>query len=150
MLIDWVTVAAQIVNFLVLVALMKRFLYGPLVAAIDAREKSFEDRLTDAARKESEAAARIEQLARQAADAEREKAAVPGGGTRRCGPAARGNSDRGARRRARRSKPNGATNWNASAALSSTTCAADPPPRSSPSRARPCMTLPVRISNAAL
>ena len=30
-LIDWFTVVAQIVNFLVLVALMKRFLYGPLV-----------------------------------------------------------------------------------------------------------------------
>jgi F-type H+-transporting ATPase subunit b len=75
-LIDWFTVVAQIVNFLVLVALLKRFLYGPLVAAIDAREKSIADRLADAARKETEAAAHIEQLARQAADAEREKAAL--------------------------------------------------------------------------
>jgi F-type H+-transporting ATPase subunit b len=75
-LIDWFTVAAQIVNFLVLVALLKRFLYGPLVAAIDAREKSIADRLADAARKENEAAARIEQLAKDAADAEREKAAI--------------------------------------------------------------------------
>ena len=38
MLIDWFTVVAQIVNFLILVALLKRFLYGPLIRAIDARE----------------------------------------------------------------------------------------------------------------
>ena len=31
MLIDWFTVVAQIVNFLVLVALLKHFLYGRLV-----------------------------------------------------------------------------------------------------------------------
>ncbi len=76
MLIDWFTVLAQIVNFLVLVALMKRFLYGPLVAAIDAREQSIAARLAEAARKEQEAAARIEQLAKEAAETEREKAAV--------------------------------------------------------------------------
>ena len=39
MLIDWFTVVAQIVNFLVLVALLKHFLWGRLVAAIDDREK---------------------------------------------------------------------------------------------------------------
>jgi F-type H+-transporting ATPase subunit b len=37
-LIDWFTVAAQIVNFLILVALLKRFLYRPIVRAMDARE----------------------------------------------------------------------------------------------------------------
>ncbi len=39
MLIDWFTVVAQIVNFLVLVWLLKRFLYKPILNAIDAREK---------------------------------------------------------------------------------------------------------------
>ncbi len=34
MQIDWVTVAAQIVNFLVLVWLLKRFLYGPIMRAM--------------------------------------------------------------------------------------------------------------------
>ena len=39
MLIDWYTVGAQAVNFLILVWLLKRFLYKPVLAAIDAREK---------------------------------------------------------------------------------------------------------------
>mgnify|MGYP005839627145 CR=1 FL=1 len=38
MSIDWVTVAAQIGNFLVLVWLLKRFLYKPILKGIDARE----------------------------------------------------------------------------------------------------------------
>jgi F-type H+-transporting ATPase subunit b len=75
-LIDWFTVLAQIVNFLVLVALMKRFLYGPLVAAIDARERSIAGRLAEAAQKEREAAARIEQSARDAEEIEHEKGGI--------------------------------------------------------------------------
>ena len=39
MLIDWFTVSAQVVNFLILVWLLKRFLYRPILNAIDAREK---------------------------------------------------------------------------------------------------------------
>jgi F-type H+-transporting ATPase subunit b len=38
MLIDWFTVGAQVVNFLILVWLLKRFLYKPILHAIDARE----------------------------------------------------------------------------------------------------------------
>jgi F-type H+-transporting ATPase subunit b len=38
-LIDWFTVGAQIVNFLVLVALLKRFLYGPIIRNMDRREE---------------------------------------------------------------------------------------------------------------
>jgi F-type H+-transporting ATPase subunit b len=51
MLINWFTVVAQIVNFLVLVALLKRFLWGRLVAAIDAREKHIAGRLAEAEEK---------------------------------------------------------------------------------------------------
>lgn len=39
MLIDWFTVVAQILNFLVLVWLLKRFLYKPILNAIAEREK---------------------------------------------------------------------------------------------------------------
>jgi F-type H+-transporting ATPase subunit b len=39
MLIDWFTVGAQAFNFLVLVWLLKRFLYKPVLAAIAAREE---------------------------------------------------------------------------------------------------------------
>jgi F-type H+-transporting ATPase subunit b len=45
MLIDWFTVGAQAVNFLILVWLLKRFLYRPVLAAVDAREE--EDRRAD-------------------------------------------------------------------------------------------------------
>ena len=36
--VDWITVAAQIANFLVLVWLLKRFLYGPVILAMDERD----------------------------------------------------------------------------------------------------------------
>ena len=49
MLIDWFTVGAQAINFLALVWLMKRFLYGPVLAAIDAREKKIAGELKEAA-----------------------------------------------------------------------------------------------------
>jgi F-type H+-transporting ATPase subunit b len=49
MLIDWFTVAAQALNFLILVWLLKRFLYGPILKAIDAREKRIAGELADAA-----------------------------------------------------------------------------------------------------
>jgi len=48
MLIDWFTVAAQAVNFLILVWLLKRFLYAPILNAIDAREKRIADALANA------------------------------------------------------------------------------------------------------
>ena len=48
MLIDWFTVVAQIVNFLVLVALMKYFLYERIVRTIDEREKHIAKRLAEA------------------------------------------------------------------------------------------------------
>ncbi len=48
MLIDWFTVSAQVVNFLVLVWLLKRFLYRPILQAIDAREKRVAQTLSDA------------------------------------------------------------------------------------------------------
>ena len=55
MLIDWFTVAAQVVNFLILVWLLKRFLYKPVLAAIDEREKRIATQLQDAEKKKAEA-----------------------------------------------------------------------------------------------
>lgn len=55
MLIDWFTVIAQVVNFLILVWLMKRFLYTPILNAIDAREKRIAAGLADAEAKQGEA-----------------------------------------------------------------------------------------------
>ena len=55
MLIDWFTIAAQALNFLILVWLMKRFLYKPILQAIDAREKRIAKELADADAKKAEA-----------------------------------------------------------------------------------------------
>ena len=48
MLIDWFTVCAQVLNFLILVWLLKRYLYKPVLAAIDAREQKVAARIADA------------------------------------------------------------------------------------------------------
>jgi F-type H+-transporting ATPase subunit b len=55
MLIDWFTVIAQVINFLILVWLLKRFLYKPILNAVDAREKKVADELKNADAKEAEA-----------------------------------------------------------------------------------------------
>ena len=62
MLIDWFTVVAQIVNFLVLVGLMKYFLYERLIRAIDEREKGIAGRLAEAERKNQDAEHRMEEV----------------------------------------------------------------------------------------
>ena len=48
MLIDWFTVGAQALNFIILVWLMKRFLYKPVQDAIAAREKRIADQIAAA------------------------------------------------------------------------------------------------------
>lgn len=55
MLIDWFTVGAQTLNFLVLIWLLKHFLYKPILDAIDVREKRIAHELADAAKKQKEA-----------------------------------------------------------------------------------------------
>jgi len=55
MLIDWFTVGAQVLNFAILVWLMKRFLYKPIIHAIDAREKRITKELADADAKKADA-----------------------------------------------------------------------------------------------
>jgi F-type H+-transporting ATPase subunit b len=75
MLIDWFTVCAQALNFLILVGLLKRFLYRPVLAAIDAREKKIAEQLQSAAQKQALALAEKEDFQRRnaALDQEREK-----------------------------------------------------------------------------
>jgi len=60
MLIDWFTVFAQIVNFLILIWLLKKFLYGPIITAMDRREEKIASRLREALEKRNEAAKEIE------------------------------------------------------------------------------------------
>lgn len=60
MRVDWFTFAAQIINFLILIWLLKRFLYKPILNAIDTREKRIENELAEAASKMAEARAEQE------------------------------------------------------------------------------------------
>ena len=55
MFINWFTVLAQIVNFLILVWLLRRFLYKPVLDAIEKREKRIADELKEADSKKTEA-----------------------------------------------------------------------------------------------
>jgi F-type H+-transporting ATPase subunit b len=55
MLIDPFVVIAQIINFLILVALLKRFLYRPIAEAMEARSQRIERQLAIAAAKEQDA-----------------------------------------------------------------------------------------------
>jgi len=48
MLIDWFTVVAQMLNFLVLVWLLKRFLYKPVLQAVKQREEGINHQLQEA------------------------------------------------------------------------------------------------------
>jgi len=78
--IDWFTVGAQLLNFLILVWLMKRFLYQPVLDAIDARETRIADELAQAAATQAQAeterdAFRLKNQAFDAAHAEHLKMA---------------------------------------------------------------------------
>lgn len=74
MLIDWFTVCAQALNFLILVWLMQRFLYRPILRAIDARERRIALELEEANQKKSEAQKERELFLKKNEDFERQRA----------------------------------------------------------------------------
>lgn len=53
--IDWFTVGAQVFNFLLLVALLRIFLYRPILDMMDRREEKIASRLEEAQRRRDEA-----------------------------------------------------------------------------------------------
>ncbi len=65
MLIDWFTVLAQVVNFLVLILILKRFLYRPILGAVQERERRIASRLEGAEQARKEALLRTEELGRE-------------------------------------------------------------------------------------
>ena len=76
MLIDWFTVGAQVVNFLILVWLLKRFLYRPILNAIDLREKRIAAELADAAAKQTGAQKERDEFQHKNEDFDRQRAAL--------------------------------------------------------------------------
>ncbi len=81
MLIDWFTVGAQALNFLILVWLMKRFLYKPILHALHAREKLIATELADAAAKMAEAQKQHDAFEHKNEDFDRQRAALLGKAT---------------------------------------------------------------------
>lgn len=92
MQIDWLTVAAQWINFLILMWLLRRFLYQPIVQAMDKRQQTIaanaraaEQKMQQAEQEADNYRNKLAELeahrtalmteARQAADSEREKLA---------------------------------------------------------------------------
>jgi F-type H+-transporting ATPase subunit b len=76
MLIDWFTVIAQIANFLILVWLLKHFLYKPILDALDAREKKIGKELADADLKKSEAEKEHDEFRHKNAEFEQQRATL--------------------------------------------------------------------------
>lgn len=76
MLIDWFTVLAQVVNFLILVWLLKRFLYQPILDAIDARERRIAKELADADAKKAEAQKERDEFQRKNEEFDQQRAAL--------------------------------------------------------------------------
>lgn len=72
-LIDWFTVIAQIVNFLILVLLLRRFLYRPIMNAMAERERKIAARLEQAAQHREAANAEIEAYQQKNAAFEQER-----------------------------------------------------------------------------
>ena len=81
MLIDWFTVAAQAVNFLILVWLMKRFLYKPILNAIDEREKRIATELANADKKKAEAQKESDEFKQKNEEFDKQRAALMGKAT---------------------------------------------------------------------
>lgn len=73
MLIDWFTVAAQIINFLVLVGLLKYFLYDRIVNAMGEREQRIASRLEEAESREKEAKTKLEEYRQKESQLEDER-----------------------------------------------------------------------------
>jgi F-type H+-transporting ATPase subunit b len=73
MQVNWFTVIAQMVNFIILVWLLKRFLYKPILKAIDEREKKIAGQIKEAETKDAMAKKEQAEFARKNETFEKEK-----------------------------------------------------------------------------
>ena len=76
MQIDWFTVLAQIVNFVILLVLLKYFLYDKVIDALKKREEKISNRLEEAEKKNSEAEEKREEYESMKKKIEEEKEAT--------------------------------------------------------------------------
>lgn len=62
MLIDWFTVGAQIINFLILLLLLKIFLFDRVVRTMDERQEKISARFADAKSRARQAREKVQSL----------------------------------------------------------------------------------------
>lgn len=79
MTIDWTTFALEVFNFLVLVWILKRFLYQPVLEVLARRQSAVAHTLDEARRNETRAAALQAQFENRLADWDAEKATLRAG-----------------------------------------------------------------------
>lgn len=74
-MIDWFTLVASIINFLILLWLLKHFFYGPVMKAMRERQQRISGQMSEAEQREAEAQEEAEKYRRQrrALDEEKEK-----------------------------------------------------------------------------
>lgn len=76
MLIDWFTVIAQIINFLILLFFLRLFLYRPVLKAMNEREQKITQRLREAEQREAEARREAEDFLRRTEELQAERHAL--------------------------------------------------------------------------
>jgi F-type H+-transporting ATPase subunit b len=76
MQIDWFTWIAQIINFLILVALLRYFLYGRIVKAIDERQKKIASKWERAGEETEKAEEQAESYNQKSQQLEKERAEI--------------------------------------------------------------------------
>lgn len=74
--INWFTVIAQVINFLILVWLLKRFLYKPILNAVNEREKKIAAQLEDAKAEKAEAEKERDEFSKKNEDFDQQKKAL--------------------------------------------------------------------------
>ena len=73
MLLDNFTIIAQLINFIILIWLLKRFLYGPILSAIDAREQRLRQQQEQTHKDQETARAQQQQLTHMQAQFQHQK-----------------------------------------------------------------------------
>lgn len=76
MFIDWFTFGVQVLNFAILVLLMKYFFYQPILNSIDSREKLITATLADAAKKHRDAVKECDEFQRKIDELDQQRDAL--------------------------------------------------------------------------
>lgn len=74
--INWTTVFFQMINFLIVVWILKKYLFKPVLSSMDKREQTIQDRLKDAEKSKKETEIARKELEEKIASLEKSKDAV--------------------------------------------------------------------------